>query len=78
MKKKSILLFTTILVVALVFTAGCGKKETKKEKKSKYDYLVLVNKKTKLPDDWEQYIEEIEELLNMISNKKEKEGGLAN
>ena len=49
MKKKSILFITCSLVLVLLLTAGCGKK--------KYDYLVLVNKKNKLPDDWEEKVE---------------------
>ena len=60
MKKKSITLFTALLVVAVLFTTACGKKEDKKEEKkekAKYDYLVLVNKQTKLPDDWEENVE---------------------
>lgn len=60
MRKKSFILFTAVLVIALVFTTACGKKEEKnkkKEEKSKINYLVLVNKKNKLPDDWEENVE---------------------
>ena len=46
MKKISILLLALFSVVLL---AGCSNQ--------KYDYLVLVNKETKLPDDWEEKVE---------------------
>ena len=50
--KKSILLIGIILLTIFITTA-CDNKE----KESKYDYLVLVNKYSKLPDDWEKNVE---------------------
>ena len=48
MKKIKILLF--IMTLGLVFSlTGC--------KDDSIDYLVLVNKKNKLPDDWEEKVE---------------------
>ena len=54
MKKKYLLLF--VIVLAVLITTGCTKKE-EKEMKEKYDYLVLVNKQNKLPDNWEDNVE---------------------
>ena len=53
MKKRVII---GLLSITLCFVlVGCSlKKETKK--KAKYDYFVLVNKYSKLPDDWEKNI----------------------
>ena len=51
MKKISIFLIAIILL-AVVITTAC---ENKTE--GKYDYLVLVNKYTKLPDGWEKNVE---------------------
>lgn len=42
--------------------AACG---TKPEEKAPYDYLVLVNKENKLPDDWESVIQ-LEDAKNTI------------
>lgn len=54
MKNKVLLsLFVIVICVAMI---GCGKKE-EKEEKSKTDYMILVNKQNKLPDDWEDRIE---------------------
>ena len=50
MKKKSIILLTAVITTALLTTA-CSK-DTKK-----IDYLVLVNKYSQLPDDWEKNVE---------------------
>lgn len=47
---KKYLLFSLVLMVALSLTIGC-------EKKSNTDYMVLVNKQSKLPEDWENKIE---------------------
>ncbi len=56
MKKK--LLLVAFLICTLTLVVGCEKKEEKeKEEKKSYDYLVLVNKQTKLPDDWEANVE---------------------
>lgn len=56
MKKK--LLLVAFLICTLTLVVGCEKKEEEKnEEKKGYDYLVLVNKQTKLPDDWEANVE---------------------
>lgn len=51
MKKK--VLFGLFVLVMCFTIIGCGKEE----EKSKTDYLVLVNKQSKLPEDWEERIE---------------------
>ena len=51
-KKISIIL---LVLVSVLFLTACTKEEEKDE--AKYDYLVLVNKKNKLPDDWEENLE---------------------
>ena len=56
--KKILLLVITVVSVGLLVTA-CGSK--------KIDYLVLVNKQTKLPDDWEETVE--------LADAKDFEGG---
>ena len=58
-KSKIILLIITILVIVFLTTA-C---ETKNEKDKKYDYLVLVNKYSQLPDDWEKNEENAKQLV---------------
>ncbi len=50
MKKKYI--FSILAIILCIAVVGCGKKE-----ESKIDYLVLVNKQNKLPDDWEEKVE---------------------
>ena len=61
MKKNNIILMIAIILVTVFFTTACGssvkEKTNKKETKKKYDYLVLVNKYSKLPDDWEKNVE---------------------
>lgn len=64
MKKRSLLLIT-IFLVAFITLVGCGKKEDNVE--SKTDYLVLVNKYSQLPDDWESTVE--------LASAKDFEGG---
>ena len=54
MKIKSIIVLLVVVVASLFITLGC---ENEKEKEGKYDYLVLVNKYTQLPDDWEKKVE---------------------
>ena len=50
MKKRITIL--AIILMTVFLTTACGKvKETKK-----YDYLVLVNKYSRLPDDWEKNV----------------------
>lgn len=46
-------LIGVLVVFAFVSLVGCGKKEDN----SKTDYMILVNKQNKLPDDWEDRIE---------------------
>ena len=53
--KKTIL---TVAIIALgLFTTACGTNKKTESSKKKYDYLVLVNKYSKLPDSWEKNIE---------------------
>ena len=55
--KKKLLIVTTVLCAVLLIT-GCEKKGKDVENTNKkYDYLVLVNKQNKLPDDWESIVE---------------------
>jgi len=64
---KKILGILSILVLCFALV-GCGnndtkEKEEKKEKevvKKTIDYMVLVNKENKLPDDWEDIVELVE------------------
>ena len=51
--KKIICLVLAAMMCALVF-AGCGGKNS-----DGIDYLVLVNKENKLPDDWEEKLETV-------------------
>lgn len=53
--KKKVLLLAAILLTVGIFTTACSMKS-----KEKYDYLVLVNKYSQLPDDWEKNVELIE------------------
>ena len=57
-KVKNILLVGLLFISVLVLTTACGetKKEEEKEKE-KLNYLVLVNKENKLPDNWEEILE---------------------
>ena len=53
-------ILVVVLILTCVFTlTGCGKKEEKKEE-SKTDYMVVVNKENKLPDNWTSTIELVE------------------
>ena len=62
MKKKYLIAF---IAIVLCFTLiGCGKEEKENEK---INYLVLVNKQNKLPDDWEEKVE--------LADAKDFEGG---
>ncbi len=63
--KKKILLSILLLGALTTIMTGCG--TTKKEEKEKIDYLVLVNKQNKLPDNWEEIVE--------LSDAKDFEGG---
>ena len=68
MKKRDLISVLTIMLIALLFIlTGCS--ENKKEENTvvnnitnsvsdnNIDYLVLVNKKNKLPDDWEEKVD---------------------
>lgn len=57
-KNKNFLIIFSIVLV-LFFTTSCNKEEKgmKETLNEKYDYLVLVNKYSKLPDDWESNVE---------------------
>ena len=55
MKKNKIIGLLVLVLVVGVIMVGCGNK--KEEEKSKTDYMILVNKQNKLPDDWEERIE---------------------
>ena len=55
MKKKSIILVIAILLIGVI-TTGCDK-STKNTSPDGYDYLVLVNKYSKLPDNWEKKVQ---------------------
>ncbi len=56
MKKSKILLGIIVLLVAVLLTTACKVKESANE----YDYLVLVNKYTQLPNDWEKNVKLVE------------------
>ena len=53
---KIIILFAAIVLVTGAFTTACSINKEEKNK-GKYDYLVLVNKYSKLPDDWEKNVQ---------------------
>ena len=55
MKIKNIIVLLVVALTAIFITVGC--EEEKEKSKGKYDYLVLVNKYTQLPDDWEKNVE---------------------
>ena len=55
-KRKLFVIVATLLATTLLVTA-CSNKKEEKHSKEKYDYLVLVNKYSKLPDNWEKNIE---------------------
>lgn len=54
MKAKRIVALLLCAVCAIAVLTSCGKQE---QENAKYDYLVLVNKQNKLPDDWESVVE---------------------
>ena len=58
MKKYKKLIVMSLVLLGIISLTGCKKEEKKEEeKKDKYNYLVLVNKQNKLPDDWEANLE---------------------
>ena len=56
---KRVLVITFLLITCLLVTS-CGKDKKEETKKGKIDYLVLVNKENKLPDDWEDKVNLVE------------------
>ena len=54
MKKCRNILIVSMMLLFVFSITGCG---CKKKEEKKTDYLVLVNKESKLPDDWESRIE---------------------
>ena len=55
MKGKKVLLLGVIALVALLFATACSNEDD--TNRNGYDYLVLVNKYTQLPDNWEDKIQ---------------------
>ena len=66
MLKKSLIL-TTIILVVLTLTTACTQDKNNSTRNG-YDYLVLVNKYSQLPDDWEKKVK----LVNATNAWKEK------
>ena len=60
-------IFIFVLVIACIFSLTACKKD-----ESKIDYMVLVNKQNKLPDDWEANVE-LEEATNKYDEKYQVE-----
>ena len=54
MKKIRNILIASLVLVCIFILTACKKEE------SKINYLVLVNKQNKLPDDWEANVELVE------------------
>ena len=54
---KKYLSIIIVLSIVLIFTTACQANKDNENEKSKYDYLVLVNKYSQLPDDWEENVE---------------------
>ena len=54
--KKSLLFGLFICVLFLSLTSCTKKEEEKKKEEDKMDYLILVNKEHKLPDNWEKIV----------------------
>lgn len=57
MKKKKIIMIAAIISAAGILTTACNANKGQKEANKKIDYLVLVNKYSKLPDNWEKNVE---------------------
>lgn len=64
-KKRIALLLAAVCLCGLL--AACG---TKPEEAAAYDYLVLVNKENKLPDDWESVVQ-LEDAQNTLPDDVE-------
>jgi D-alanyl-D-alanine carboxypeptidase len=60
MKKLLFLSFIFIFVTMLTACTKTEKTEGNQGQETKYDYLVLVNKQHKLPEDWEANVELVE------------------
>ncbi len=67
MKKNYLIYFIAIVLCFTLVGCGSKKEEKKEEEKDKINYLVLVNKQNKLPDDWEEKVE--------LADAKDFEGG---
>ena len=52
---KNKIIISLLLVVSLFLITGCNEKKEAREE-SKTDYMILVNKQSKLPEDWESRI----------------------
>lgn len=52
-------IFIVVMIIACMFGGTACKKDEKKEE-PKTDYMVLVNKESKLPEDWESRIDLVE------------------
>ena len=50
--KKNLAFLVFIVIITVFLTTACDSNNNKK-----YDYLVLVNKYSQLPDDWEKNVE---------------------
>ena len=51
-------LFSVLLIgILIIGLSGCDSKKEKEEDMNGINYLVLVNKQTKLPEDWEEKVE---------------------
>ena len=55
---RKVLLFGAVIIVTLVLSTACSKQED--TSRNGYDYLVLVNKTSQLPDNWEKSIDLVE------------------
>ena len=55
--KKNIILAIAIILMVGTLTTACQNKNETKSPNGKYDYLVLVNKYSQLPDNWEKNVE---------------------
>ncbi|MBR3363070.1 MAG: M15 family metallopeptidase [Bacilli bacterium] len=55
--KKNIILAIAIILMVGTFTVACTDRDETRSPNGKYDYLVLVNKYSQLPDNWEKNVE---------------------
>ena len=57
MNKKVIIIISVLLIVAIATVSAIFIFKKPEDKKVGIDYLVLVNKQNKVPDDWESKVE---------------------